>query len=359
VSHAVTEENPASNRVLCPKCKLSITFASISIGSVEQCPHCKKWFAVSLDTIQPDLSAGGDGGYDLQIKIPNQSPGYELLSDAYPQRLPQTEPESDIDIEEEKPAWRPMKVPPLWLFFRGTFSYPFRGGIQNYIVLTALLLILQVLIASAIYFSTFSSTSRASIPMWFYSVILFGFSTVILMVLLFTMSAHALNTLQDASEGCDRPVTTSWGWFLYWFEETGYILISFFWGALPVSILVALAPGFESIKFPLVVLFEVILFPLCLLSMLEKDSLLTPFSKPVWRTLVTAWHVWALFYLYTLLIGETYLYFWRVNPYRSLWSDIAIQTVLLPFLWIVYFRLLGRLAWFCSGGFELRHPIRT
>src|SRR3972149_3871723 len=86
VSPTVTEENPASNRVLCPKCKLSITLASISIGSVEQCPHCKKWFAVSPDTIQPDLSAGGNDGYDLQVKEPGPYPGDQGIFEADPHR---------------------------------------------------------------------------------------------------------------------------------------------------------------------------------------------------------------------------------------------------------------------------------
>jgi hypothetical protein len=353
----VPEDTPKSKQVMCPRCKRLITFASVSIGSVEQCPHCNKWFAVSLDTIQPEQSAGGDGGYDLQVKIPNQSPGYELLSDAYPQRLLQTSPEAPV--EEEKPAWRPMKVPPLWLFFKGTFSYPLRGGIQNYIALLALFLILDIMVSFAVYFSTFSSSSRASIPPWFFSMILFGFSTVTAMMLLLTLSAHALTILQDTSEGCDRAVNPPWGWLIYWFEETGYILISLFWGALPVLIMAPIVPGFQAVKLPVSVLFEVILFPLILLSMLEKGSVLMPFSKPVWRTLFSAWHVWALFYLYTLLIGEMYIYFWRINPFRTFWSDLIIESVLLPFLWIVYFRLLGRLAWFCTGGFELRHPIRT
>ena len=86
--------------------------------------------------------------------------------------------------------------------------------------------------------------------------------------------------------------------------------------------------------------------------MLENDSVATPYSKPVWRSLWYAWHAWVLFYLLTLLVGETFVYLLRLIPFQEHRLEIIFLSVILPFFLMVYFRLLGRLTWFCSGRFD-------
>src|SRR5262249_10571588 len=79
---------------------------------------------------------------------------------------------------------------------------------------------------------------------------------------------------------------------------------------------------------------------------LEADSVFWPVSKPVFRSLKLVWHVWAVFYVVTALLGlGVGMATWTL----FLWSTLQMPLIAGP-MWaaavFIYGRLLGRLAWF-------------
>ncbi len=88
------------------------------------------------------------------------------------------------------------------------------------------------------------------------------------------------------------------------------------------------------------------LFPILLLAGLEADSLFWPVSKPIFRSVKTAWCAWLSFYLIAGAMGAACgLLTWVLSGV----SPLLMPLVMGPF-WaaaiFIYGRLLGRLAWF-------------
>ena len=101
-----------------------------------------------------------------------------------------------------------------------------------------------------------------------------------------------------------------------------------------------------------------LLFPIFLLSMLETNSPANPLSPRVWKSVVVGWRAWALFYLVTFAAGGAIVALVRRLPasgpptaFASA-AAAAAAGALLGLGWLIYCRLLGRLACFCSGNWE-------
>jgi len=94
----------------------------------------------------------------------------------------------------------------------------------------------------------------------------------------------------------------------------------------------------------------VLIFPVSLLAMLETGSPLNPFSLPVWRSLLYAWWAWGLFYVETtVLIGVLGGLALLAAIYVPAMGMVVAAPLLVATL-MIYFRLLGRLAWRCGEG---------
>jgi len=345
----LTENTQIPNQILCPYCNRSIALPSIKYGSQEKCPHCNHDFVVSHRLIPPEkLAPLADAGeeYELKANSPPESPRGDLAFD-----LNRAE-EKAGDLEEEAPSWRPMQAPFMELFLKGTFSFPFSAKSRGSLIILSILCFATFTMAdSAIY--------NSQRPGWISQDFarLFTYISVVLGVfLLVVFSAFGIAILSDASEGFEKFVTMRLDWSFAWLEEPAYIAVNLFWGSVPASILLLVLPDSPSIKIPIYVLSEMILFPIFLLSALAGRSCVMPYSRAVWQSLRYAWHAWALFYLLTLLLGEALVYFWRVLSLEGFWTEIIILSALPPVFWIVYFRLLGRLALFCSGRYDEIHP---
>jgi hypothetical protein len=86
------------------------------------------------------------------------------------------------------------------------------------------------------------------------------------------------------------------------------------------------------------------LFPLFLLSMSDEGSPLSIFSTTVWRSLLTARSLWIRFFLIAAGIVLTALISAAIAAVSPLVIG-AVATAVVIALTMVYFRLLGRLAW--------------
>jgi hypothetical protein len=90
-----------------------------------------------------------------------------------------------------------------------------------------------------------------------------------------------------------------------------------------------------------------ILFPFVLLSMLETDSALTPFSQNIWEGLHIAGEAWTATYGFSLAIWGVFAAIdWASKEFISV-PEISSVIGALSFVaaLFVYYRLLGRLAW--------------
>jgi hypothetical protein len=340
----VTEENSAPNQILCPYCKRLITLPAISFGAKEKCPHCDIEFVVSSRLIPRASEDSEDpmGGYELKTQIPEKAREINRLY--RPVVL-----EEDTETDEGKYTWHPMATPSLGLLFKGTFLFPFAAGARGwYLMLLMFCISAEASASLAMYFAGFSGGWDVA-DKWIASMMFTSFSVLIGAFGILLASAICLTIMRNTSEGIYKFKDQQIGWFTEWFGETIYLVNGLFFGAAPVIILLFFLPVRPEMKLPIVLFSEIFLFPIFLMSSLECKSAVIPYSKPVWKSLWYAWHTWVLFYLLTLLIGETFLYLLRVIPFKDLQTELIFISVLLPFLIIVYFRLLGRLAWFCSG----------
>ena len=93
----------------------------------------------------------------------------------------------------------------------------------------------------------------------------------------------------------------------------------------------------------------IVLFPWLLLSMLEANSPLVPISKAVCGSLLRKWRTWLAFYMETipllLSIGASAI---AAMLLGSLPLAIPVLAMTMVAVLMIYFRLLGRLAWCCS-----------
>ena len=99
-----------------------------------------------------------------------------------------------------------------------------------------------------------------------------------------------------------------------------------------------------------------VLFPIFLLSMLETRSPTDPVSLAVWRSVLYAWRAWLAFYLIALATAVVAAALVAAAIRQAGGAVGLVATGVLPTVaWMIYFRLLGRLAWFCSGRWAREH----
>ena len=175
------------------------------------------------------------------------------------------------------------------------------------------------------------------------------FSAGILAVLWFMSIARGLLAiLDDTSEGLDRVENWPEGNIFGGIRSAMSIFYALVLSLVPGSALCSLIGGFVEDAWLLIPpLSVVLLFPLFLLSMLEKDSAVEPFSSEVWESLSDAREAWILMYAISVVIwGFVGLIDWLTS---EMFSIPEVRIVIGPLVFtgglFIYYRLLGRLAW--------------
>jgi hypothetical protein len=119
-------------------------------------------------------------------------------------------------------------------------------------------------------------------------------------------------------------------------------------GAIPLAAsyglaqLAGLAGARVALAFPG---FLFILYPIALMSALEANSIWVPLTLPVLSSLFRWWWAWLTFYLLSALLAAG---LGAVFVYSVSSSQDLLQLLLGPLVAaaaLIYFRLLGRLAW--------------
>jgi uncharacterized CHY-type Zn-finger protein len=230
-------------------------------------------------------------------------------------------------------------------FFRGAAAFPFRLST----LLTFIALSVLVLASLALLFLAPSDTSNptAAVP-YIMSVVfsvavavptaVYGGSKMLWVVQITAAGAHDIGG--DESLWIDRVVES-----LYIFLA---LLVSVAAAAMAVRILDLLGLGWEWPTIAVAGAAIFLVFPVGLLSSLENAFPLGLVSWPVLRSLASHWKSWVVFYFQGLVVLSISCLATLVSTrWLERWT-LSLQAPLLVWGAIVYFRLLGRLAWSCS-----------
>jgi hypothetical protein len=167
---------------------------------------------------------------------------------------------------------------------------------------------------------------------------------------MFAVAASAvwLSIVRDTSNGCQRIESWPQPMFVELTIDSLYIVLSFILGVLPgcgaAVILSAIGiPTWISI-FAVPISLSLV-FPVSLLSMLESGSFIQPYSKIIWRSLREATPAWVLFYAASALGMFVALIALLTILFAGYWAMLPVSFLLIALL-LVYFRILGLLAWY-------------
>ena len=170
------------------------------------------------------------------------------------------------------------------------------------------------------------------------------------LLFLVTASVCFVAILHDTANGYEKIE----GWpgvaFLDWMGDSLYVINALFVSATPGILFgqffaCAGAPMFIAFFCGLLTFY--CLFPVIMLSMSEEGSPLSIASSGVWRSLLTARTLWTRFYLASGGIVIAALVGAAIAAVTSLLISAPVAAVVVA-LAMIYFRLLGRLAWCLS-----------
>jgi hypothetical protein len=160
-----------------------------------------------------------------------------------------------------------------------------------------------------------------------------------------------LTILQDTSEGYDRIETRSEGPWIDWATESFYVLNAASLCMAPGWLLYELLSPHWEFAWLVVPVGAMLFFPVLLLSMLSAASPLAALTATVLRMLLRVWWAWLLFFLQsTVVIAVAVAVTWGLMRLMGTWG-ISLACVIDVPLAMIYFRLLGRLAWCCKQAY--------
>lgn len=301
----------------CRRCAHRIEFGRVRVGTHLTCPNC---------------------GFDFRVAGPtHRHAGAGQGSEAG---------------KEEHAAKVLRQWPSADLFFSGTFRFPFyRRTFWRFTMLA----IGAIAAAGVVELAAWSLANDhdgvdrfTRVLLWNSLLVATSCGTIVALVWLVAASADGLAIVRETSGGSDA--VQDWPNLLVreGLGDVAYVVNAFFLSLLPGLLGTPLWLWLEAPQLPMLVAFAPVLFPVFLLSMLGTSSATAPFSPVVWGSLIPAWRVWGLFYLVTFgEIGVVIAVGRAAHHYGNGVVLAAVSGILVAATWIVYCRLLGRLAWFC------------
>ncbi len=162
----------------------------------------------------------------------------------------------------------------------------------------------------------------------------------------FVASACGLTILRETSEGTDA--ISQWPSLLTLegFGDSLYIVNSVVFSLVPGVALAWMHRWIGIPPAPSIGVGALIFFPIALLSSLLSNGPTRFFSATAWGSLVWGWPAWAAFYLASaMLFGVAGIGLGFAFSAGLIWGSL-LSSLILTVAWLVYFRLLGRLAWY-------------
>jgi DNA-directed RNA polymerase subunit RPC12/RpoP len=335
--------------VICPLCHTRLHATLDQVGQQLICPDCSTPVPIPAPPPAPpkiDPMAGADQSYTVGEPIrPRQ---FEPIFEC---DWIETEPVESSRPEHGEPLRATLPASPTpAAFFAGIFRFPFSSGVlARWLALAIGATVVVWFVDAAIAFGQVETEISYFLSMGCGCV-----AGLLALLLAAIASASLLAIVVDTAAGSQEVVNWPEPIFLDWMFDAFYLL-----GALTVSLLPGLGLAWlleknghaAGLSVPIGAF---LLFPVVLLSMLEGGSVFRLFSKAVGRTLLSTWWAWVIFYLETaaLLLASTSL----AQASRLMLGGIGtpLAVIFLTTAVMIYFRLLGRLAWVGAGDLQIR-----
>lgn len=341
-------EEPDFLAVRCEHCEARLRVRAKLAGQAASCPNCGSTISIPIrPTVEFELPAADDdrewldetGGYRLAVPLQHEP---DLgVPEPLPLGIQIPPPERGYLEQVERVRPDVVVAVPRYLFFTGVFDFPWYPEVWPrwvYLVLGGSVASLIPLLA----FAFFGGTSGyATVGVAF-------FAMPQLWITIWSgsfMAACGMQVFEDTAAGSDHitawpdPNWREWMWPLMYM---GYVALM----VLAVAYGLALAiGGSANVTLAVLGLAEFLLFPICLLSVLEANNIAILFSPRLVLSLVQKPLGWLLFYALTAAMfvawGGMIWYVYRISPL----SVVVVNGLLYASIGLIYFRLLGRLAW--------------
>jgi hypothetical protein len=314
----------------CPRCASRVDIGRVPQGAEFTCPICSLEFT---------LSRGPNANAEAAQKLETE----------------QQYGETDVTRAKERAAWEAAgSTPPLALFFGGTFRFPFY---MQTLRPSLTLVIGAILVLAAVWLATWSQASDsdaddrfARVAYWHSLLLAMVPGTMVAIAWIIAASAYAVTVVRETSCGADA--VESWPNF-FMLEGLGdvvFVLNGLILAALPGVLAAPLWHRLEVSRALGIAVTISVLFPIIFLSLLDRNSPVSPLSPNVWRSVLHAWRVWLGFYMVTLSAAAAAGGMVAAAArYGGPIGAVAAGGALAGIGWLAYFRLLGRLAAFCAG----------
>jgi hypothetical protein len=323
----------------CPYCSAQIQLAEGRAGRSITCPFCKG----QVEAPKPHKSKPPDE-YDFRDEAePRESASMVgLLTAADVEALEQEEP------PQKKKRRRPRME---WQLVVGGFGFPFSpGAVKRWLLIAIWAALTGWLVHSAVAMGIGQSLGTGDISRTIAALLAACGAMIASVACVGVAGIHGLTILLETTAGNDR--IECWpnvGLFLEWAGQ-----LWFLFNAALLSVLLGLGlhwmlrgtlPSREAIV-AATVFFT---FPILLLCVLESDSPFLPVSAAVLVSLVRHALAWFAFYLQAGgLLGIAAAMGYFLAPRLDLRLLIPLAALFFSAVVMIYFRLLGRLAFYCT-----------
>jgi hypothetical protein len=247
---------------------------------------------------------------------------------------------------------QPRRSALKWDLFLGGFGFPWTPGAVARWVLISVWAVVTLWLARLAGSLGIGGAGPAGNDMLVFGGVVAGVLTAMGALVFGTVTAalaaiHGLTILSETSAGNDR--IECWpniGLFLEWIGNLFYVFNA---AAICVALAVGLGWLLPGARAALIGLTTFFLFPFLLLCELESDSPFLPASALVLASIRRQGLSWLLFYVEAaclLLAAGALANFARPRIDSRL--GVLLGGMMFAAVVMIYFRLLGRLAWFCS-----------
>lgn len=344
--------------IRCETCQARLRIRARLAGTVGACPKCGASVSIphrpEIDFELPRPTGDSetltsDGGYRLATPLDYQP-------DDHPEPLP-------VEVRPPAPAegyldqlGRVRKQeadrPPQFLFFSGVFDFPWYPEVWLRWVYLALGGSAATMIPM-LAFAYFGGTGGYA------GVGLAFFALPQIWITIWTGSfaaACGLQIFDDTAAGSDHvsgwpePNWREWMWPLMYLVYVAAMVLAVAYG-------LGLAIGGSPQAMLLTVsITEFVLFPFSLLSVMEANNLAILISPGLLATLIRKGTAWLQFYLVTGVLGAAWVGMaWFVAQIHPLLLIVS-NGLLYATMTLIWFRLLGRLAWAISHNRSRKRP---
>jgi DNA-directed RNA polymerase subunit RPC12/RpoP len=315
----------------CPVCHTRLQFTLDRVGQTAVCPDCR----VPLVVPPPKKVGWVERSEPHQASSPQEMVGLAALDPPYTRQGPVIEQPPRIERRYLVPSADRPSLPPH-PFLTGVLRFPlYRDVLVRWLALslTALPIAALGLSAAEIAMHGFQGYGAVvAVPM----LAVTGFLAALWIA---ALGASLLVIVSETASGNDRVQQWPEMSFIDWIFDAAFPVNSLALAAVPGAGIAWLDPGNGPVYIGISIFVG---FPVVFLSMLERDSCMSPWSTAILRSLWSGRRGWAIFYLETTLgiaaaVGLT------------IWLSSAVggaMVLTIPFdllILILYARLLGRL----------------